>query len=71
MHSFMHPSVTAAYEGAMLLIQDTLSYAPTIEAQHFHLATMHNNYEKLPSFYASYCMSRSHNVMLTQLILQQ
>jgi hypothetical protein len=60
MHSFMHPSVTAAYESAMLLIRDTLSYAPTIEAQRFRLAAMRDNYEKLPLFYASYQIHSGH-----------
>ncbi|KAH9977050.1 CHAT domain-containing protein [Lactifluus volemus] len=53
-HLFVHPSVTAAYENAFSLMQDTLSYAPTLEIQHHRLVLMRESYEKLPSNYASY-----------------
>ncbi|KAH9977044.1 CHAT domain-containing protein [Lactifluus volemus] len=49
-----HPSVTAAYENAFSLMQDTLYYAPTLESQHFRLVSMREHYEELPSHYASY-----------------
>jgi CHAT domain-containing protein len=49
-----HPSVTAAYENAISLMQDSLSYAPTLEVQHFRLLSMHDFYEELPLDYASH-----------------
>ncbi|KAH9977053.1 CHAT domain-containing protein [Lactifluus volemus] len=53
-HLFVHSSVTAAYENAFSLMQDTLSCAPTLEIQHHRLVFMRESYEKLPSCYASY-----------------
>ena len=49
-----HPSIMAAYENSISLMQDSLYYAPTLEIQHFHLLTVRDNYEKLPLDYASY-----------------
>jgi CHAT domain-containing protein len=49
-----HPSVTAAYENAISFMQDTLSYAPTLEIQHFRLLSMRDSFEKLPLDYASH-----------------
>jgi CHAT domain-containing protein/tetratricopeptide (TPR) repeat protein len=51
---FRHPSVTAAYENAFSLMQDSLVYAPTLEIQHFRLVGMHVSYEKLPLDCASH-----------------
>ncbi|KAI0255206.1 CHAT domain-containing protein [Lactifluus subvellereus] len=48
------PSITAAYDKSISMMQDSLYYAPTLESQHFHLVTMRDNYEKLPLDYASY-----------------
>jgi CHAT domain-containing protein len=51
---FRHPSVTAAYESAFSLMQDTLIYAPTLEIQHRRLVGMHVGYQKLPLDCASH-----------------
>ncbi|KAH9987457.1 CHAT domain-containing protein [Russula compacta] len=49
-----HPTTRNAYETSMSLIQESLSFAPTLEIQHFRLASMRDQYEKLPLDYASY-----------------
>ena len=49
-----HPSTLTAYETAISLMQESLSFAPTLEIQHFRLVTMREQYEKLPLDYASY-----------------
>jgi len=43
-----HPSISTAYEIAASLMQDTLTFAPTLEIQHSRLISMRNEYEKLP-----------------------
>ncbi|KAH9957464.1 CHAT domain-containing protein [Lactifluus volemus] len=53
-HAFGHPSVTTAYEIALSLIQDTFSYPPTLETQHYRLVSMREDVGDLPSRYASY-----------------
>ncbi|KAH9980949.1 CHAT domain-containing protein [Lactifluus volemus] len=53
-HNLKHPSVTAAYVNAFSIMQDSLSYAPTLENQHYRLVSMRESYEKLPSNYAAY-----------------
>jgi CHAT domain-containing protein len=53
-HRFMHFTTAAAYERALSLMQDSLSYAPTLETQHSRLFSARNIYEKLPRNYASY-----------------
>ena len=55
-HVFGHPSVTAAYEKALSLVQDYFSYPPTLETQHSRLVSMHEECTlgDLPSNYASY-----------------
>ncbi len=35
-----HPSVSVAYEKAMVLMQDSLSFSPTIQIQHDRLVAM-------------------------------
>ena len=49
-----HPSTLTAYETAFSLMQESVSFAPTLEIQHFRLVTMRDEYEKLPLDYASY-----------------
>ncbi|KAI9510735.1 CHAT domain-containing protein [Russula earlei] len=53
-HNHVHPSVSAAYDCAMSHIQDSLTFAPTLDTQHFRLVTMRRHYEVLPLNYASY-----------------
>ena len=38
-------------------MQDTLTFAPTLDIQHSQLVTMRDSYENLPLDYASYCVS--------------
>ncbi|KAH9978340.1 CHAT domain-containing protein, partial [Russula compacta] len=52
--SFRHPTTRSAYETAISLMQESLSFAPTLEIQHFRLVSMRYEYEKLPLDYASY-----------------
>jgi CHAT domain-containing protein len=48
-----HPSVSAAYEVALSLMQDTLLFAPTVQLQHTTLAA-DDMYSKMPLDYVSY-----------------
>ncbi|KAI9451570.1 CHAT domain-containing protein [Lactarius psammicola] len=48
-----HPSISTAYESAMLLMKDTLLFAPTLQLQHATLATSHHTHT-MPLDYASY-----------------
>jgi hypothetical protein len=50
----IHPSMSTAYDSAISLMQDSLVFAPTLEIQHFRLATMGDDYKKLPLDYAAY-----------------
>ena len=49
-----HSSTSSAYETAMSLMQEALTFAPTLEIQHSHLVKMRSDFEQLPSGYASY-----------------
>ena len=49
-----HISISTAYDNAMLLMQETLTFAPTLEIQHSHLVTVQYDYETLPLDHASY-----------------
>jgi hypothetical protein len=51
--SSRHHSVSTAYETALLLMQDTLLFSPTLQLQHATLAT-HVITQSLPLDYASY-----------------
>ena len=51
---YKHTSVSTAYENAISLMQETLTFAPTIEIQHFRLVTRRNQYQELPLNYASH-----------------
>ena len=52
-----HPSTSAAYECAISLMQETLTFAPNLDTQHFRLVTMRDDYETLPLDYVSYHIS--------------
>ncbi|KAH9970377.1 CHAT domain-containing protein [Lactifluus volemus] len=49
-----HPSVMDAFENLFKVMQDTLSYAPTLESQHHRLVSMRLGFQDLPLCYASY-----------------
>ncbi|KAI9507225.1 CHAT domain-containing protein [Russula earlei] len=53
-----HPSTSTAYENAFSLMQESLTFAPTLETQHFRLVAMRDHYEKLPLDYASYLIEK-------------
>ena len=53
-----HPTASTAYETAIILMEDTLLYAPTLEAQHFQLLALRSNFEELPMDYASFEVGR-------------
>ncbi|KAI0283874.1 CHAT domain-containing protein [Russula brevipes] len=50
--AYKHPSTSTAYENAMSLMQDSLSFAPTLEIQHFRL--VEHDFKRLPLDHASY-----------------
>jgi CHAT domain-containing protein/tetratricopeptide (TPR) repeat protein len=53
--SIRHPSVSTAYETALLLTQDTLLFSPTLQLQHTTLVAEHiTTTHSLPLDYASY-----------------
>jgi len=51
---FRDSSTFKAYNNSISLMQDLLTFAPTLETQHFRLITMRNHIETLPLDYASY-----------------
>ena len=53
-----HPTASTAYETAIILMEDTLLDAPTLETQHFHLLSLRSYFEKFPMNYASYEVGR-------------
>jgi len=53
-----HPTTSTAYETAIILMEDTLLCAPTLETQHFQLLAFRSDFEELPMDYASYEVSR-------------
>jgi len=53
-----HPTASTAYETAIILMEDTLLCAPTLETQHFQLLALRSNCEELPMHYASYEVGR-------------
>ncbi|KAF8263680.1 CHAT domain-containing protein [Lactarius quietus] len=54
----MDPSISVAYETAVLLLQETLFFSPTLHTQHLRLAHAFRDVERLPSDYASYQIER-------------
>ena len=49
-----HPSTSMAYETTMLLLQETLVFAPTLQTQHSRLADVLREQGVFPSDYASF-----------------
>ncbi|KAF8259125.1 CHAT domain-containing protein [Lactarius quietus] len=49
-----HPSIHAAYETSISLMQEILAFSPTLQIQHFHLASMPRDLMGISSDYASY-----------------
>jgi CHAT domain-containing protein len=52
--AYRHPSARAAYKTAITLMQDILTFAPTLEIQHHRLIAMGDVFHKLPLESASY-----------------
>ncbi|KAF8257445.1 CHAT domain-containing protein [Lactarius quietus] len=52
--SISHPTTLTAYKTAMLLMQKSLSFAPTVSVQHTRLIAMGENCQTMPLEYASY-----------------
>ena len=52
-----HPSISTAYDCAISLMQDSLTFAPTLDRQHSRLVAIRDDYETLPLDYASYHVS--------------
>ena len=49
-----HPCTSTAYHYALSSMQDSLTFAPTVDIQHPRLVELPNDYETLPLDYASY-----------------
>ena len=49
-----HPSTSTAYHHALSLMQDDLTFIPTVDIQHSRLVEMRDNYKTLPLDCASY-----------------
>ncbi|KAH8992715.1 CHAT domain-containing protein [Lactarius akahatsu] len=49
-----HPSISVAYAKAMTLMQDSLSFSPTVQIQHDRLVAMDDMCKRMPFDYASY-----------------
>ncbi|KAI0291411.1 CHAT domain-containing protein [Russula brevipes] len=49
-----HPCVSTAYDCAISLMQDTLTFAPTLDVQHSRLVAIRGSIETMPLGYASY-----------------
>jgi len=52
--TYGHPSTSTAYHYALSSMQDSLTFAPTVDIQHSRLVAMRNHYETLPLECASY-----------------
>jgi CHAT domain-containing protein len=55
--TFAHPSTSPAYDRAISLMQDTVTFSPTLDIQHHRLVAMRDRYENLSLDYASYHVS--------------
>jgi len=53
-----HPTASTAYQTAIILMEDMLLYAPTLETQHFQLLAFRFHCEELSMHYASYEVGR-------------
>ncbi|KAH9055403.1 hypothetical protein EDB87DRAFT_1688265 [Lactarius vividus] len=49
-----HPSISVAYDKAMALMQDSLSFSPTVQIQHDRLVAMNDMCKTMPFDYVSY-----------------
>jgi CHAT domain-containing protein len=49
-----HPTTLNAYKNAMSLMQNSLSFAPTVSVQHAHLVAMGEDCQTMPLDYASF-----------------
>jgi CHAT domain-containing protein len=56
-HFLGHPSTSAAYDCAISLMQDTLTFFPTLDIQHSRLVAMRDRYDNLPLDHVSYHVS--------------
>ncbi|KAH9047523.1 CHAT domain-containing protein [Lactarius deliciosus] len=52
--SIGHPTTSTAYEAAMSLVQESLSFAPTVSIQHTRLVKMGKDCQIMPLDYASF-----------------
>jgi len=52
--NFSQPCTSIAYDYALSLMQDTLTFSPTVDIQHSRLVSMHDHYGTLPLDCASY-----------------
>ena len=52
--AYRHPSARIAYKTAIALMQDSLTFAPTLEIQHHRLIALRDDFLKLPFDSASY-----------------
>jgi len=55
-----HPSTSTAYDYALSSMQESLTFAPTLDIQHSRLVAMRNDYETLPLDCASYQVHTGH-----------
>ena len=53
-----HPTAPTAYEAAIILMEETFLYAPTLETQHFDLLSLRSLCQELRTDYASYEVGR-------------
>jgi len=53
-----HHTTSTAYQTVLSLMEDTLLFAPTLEAQHLHLVSRREVYDELPKNIASYEFGR-------------
>ena len=65
-----HPSTLAAYDSAISLMQDTLTYAPTLDIQHSRLVAMRWYYETLPLDHASFHFSNGQLTRAVEILEQ-
>ena len=57
---FGHPSTSTAYGHAMSSMQASLTFAPTLDKQHFHFVAMDGDLQTIPLDYASYHIHAGH-----------
>ena len=56
-HGNGYPCALAAYDSAITLMQDSITFSPTLDVQHSRLVAKRDCYENLPLDYASYHVS--------------